>query len=233
MVVLINCIIPVYNGEKYLAEAIESVLKQSHDSVEIIVADDGSTDGTPAVAARYGERVRYLRQPNAGPAAARNRGIAAASGEFITFIDADDLWHPEKITRQLARFHARPELDFCVTHVQNFWAPELADEQVKFSEHRVAKPLPGYVTGTLMGRRGFFDAVGPFNTSITHADDTDWFLRARDCGGVEELLPDVLLYRRLHPNNLSRLRAPSSRDQYLNLVKVALDRHRARPPAGR
>jgi glycosyltransferase involved in cell wall biosynthesis len=227
MSALISCVIPVYNGEKYLGEAIDSVLDQSQDAAEIIVADDGSIDGTAAIAARYGGRVRYLRQPNGGPAAARNFGVAAASGVFITFIDADDKWHPEKLARQLSRFNARPELDFCVAYAQNFWAPELVHEQAKFQDHRIAKPLPAYVTGTLMVRRDFLDAVGPFDSSIIHADDTDWFLRARDRGGVMELLPDVLLYRRLHKDNLSRVKASGSRGQYLDLIKNALDRRRA------
>jgi glycosyltransferase involved in cell wall biosynthesis len=223
---LISCVLPVYNGEKYLAEAIGSVLQQAYESIEVIVADDGSTDGTPAIARRFGEQVRYVRQPNAGPAAARNLGVSEAAGAFLTFIDADDLWHPEKLSRQMARFDARPELDFCVAHAQNFWAPELALEEAKFRDHRVAKALPGYVTGTLMARRDFFDAVGPFNPSITHADDTDWFLRAKERGAVQELLPDVLLYRRLHSDNLSRAGAAGSRDQYLQLLKNVLDRRR-------
>ncbi|MGB7951163.1 MAG: glycosyltransferase family 2 protein, partial [Candidatus Binatia bacterium] len=83
-----------------------------------------------------------------------------------------------------------------------------------------------YVTSTLLARRSFFDGVGPFNTAINHADDTDWFLRAEDRGGVMELLPDVLLYRRLHYANLSRVKASNSRDEYLQIVKRSLDRRR-------
>jgi glycosyltransferase involved in cell wall biosynthesis len=222
----VSCVVPVFNGEKYLAEAIESILKQTYRPIEIIVADDGSTDGTAKVAGRYGKQVRYLKQSNTGPAAARNLGIDAAAGEFLAFLDADDLWHPEKLLRQIARFHVRPELDYCVGYVQNFWISELAEEEAKFRGHRISKPLPGYVTGTLLARRNFFDAVGPFNAAIKHADDTDWFLRAGERGGVMELLPDVLLYRRLHFTNLSRVNTSNSRDQYLQVLKTALDRRR-------
>jgi glycosyltransferase involved in cell wall biosynthesis len=218
--------VPVYNGEKYLAEAIESILKQDYEPTEIIVVDDGSTDGTGVLAARYGKRLCYLRQANAGPGAARNLGINAAVGEFLAFLDADDLWHAEKLSRQMACFRARPELDYCVTHVQNFWISELREEEEQFRGHRISKPLPGYVTGTLVARRNFFNTVGPFNAAINHADDTDWFLRAEERGGAMELLPDVLLYRRLHTNNLSRLKACNSRDQYLHVLKTALDRRR-------
>src|SRR5215475_2242760 len=105
---LISCIVPVYNGEKYLAEAIETIVQQSYRPLEIIIADDGSTDGTAKVAERYSNLLRYLRQDNAGTAAARNLGLSAAVGEFVAFLDADDLWHPEKLARQMGRFEARP-----------------------------------------------------------------------------------------------------------------------------
>jgi glycosyltransferase involved in cell wall biosynthesis len=227
---LISCIVPVFNGERYIREALESILAQAYRPLEIIVADDGSTDRTAEIVSTFGDQVRYLKQNNAGPAAARNLGIGAAFGEFIAFLDADDLWHPEKLLRQTARFAARPELSCCVTHVQNFWIPELRAEAEQFREHRISKPLPGYVTSTLLVRREFFDAVGPFNAGMHHADDTEWFLRAEERGGVMELLPDVLLYRRLHVSNLSRVRAPQSREQYLEVVKAALDRRRENKP---
>jgi glycosyltransferase involved in cell wall biosynthesis len=112
---LISCIVPVFNGEKYLGEALDSILKQTYRPLEIIVADDGSTDGTTAVTARYGKQIRYLRQDNAGASTARNFGLNAARGEFVAFLDADDLWHLEKLERQMARFETRPELDLSVT----------------------------------------------------------------------------------------------------------------------
>jgi glycosyltransferase involved in cell wall biosynthesis len=221
---IISCIVPVYNGETYLGEAIESILRQSYRPIEIIIADDGSTDGTATVAGRYGKQIRYLRQANAGPAAARNLGLSAAAGEFVGFLDADDLWHPEKLARQMACL--QDALDYCVSHVQNFWIPELIEEENRFRDHRMSKALPGYVTGTLLARRDCFNAVGHFNTAIQHADDTEWFLRANERGTAMKLLPDVLLYRRLHYTNLSRVKASNSRDQYLRVLKTALDRRR-------
>src|SRR5262249_2428536 len=107
---LISCIVPVFNGERYLREALDSILAQTYQPLELIVLDDGSTDGTAALVAGYGERIRYLWQANAGEAGARNRGLSIAQGEFVAFLDADDLWHPEKLRRQLARLHDRPEL---------------------------------------------------------------------------------------------------------------------------
>ena len=163
---LISCIVPVFNGERYLKEALDSILAQTYRPLEIIVSDDGSTDGTASVVAGYGECVKYLWQANAGEAAARNLGLSAAGGHFLAFLDADDLWHPEKLTRQMACFQARPELDLCVTHVQNFWVPELREEAEQFRDHRLSQPLPGYTSVTLLARRALFDIVGTFDTAL-------------------------------------------------------------------
>jgi glycosyltransferase involved in cell wall biosynthesis len=225
---IISCIVPVFNGEKFLAEALESILGQHHRPLEIIVVDDGSTDGSEAVAKQYDDRIRYLRQDNMGPAAARNLGLQAARGDFIAFLDCDDRWHPEKLERQIARFRARHELECCVGHVQNFWIPELHDEENRFRDHRISQALPGYVAGTLLARRGVFDKVGLFNPRLQHGDATDWFLRAREKKTVTELLPDVFLYRRLHQSNRIRTLGASSRKQFLEIVKTSLDRRRER-----
>lgn len=228
---LISCIIPVFDGERYLRESLESILAQIYRPLEVIVADDGSADGTAAVVMQYGERVRYVFQQNAGPAAARNLGLTIARGDFIAFLDADDLWHPEKLVRQMARFQSRPDLDLCVAHMQNFWMPELLQEAARFKDHRRGQPIPGYCTGTLLARRILFDAVGPFNTILRHADDTEWFLRTAEHKAVMELLPDVLTYHRMHTANISRRRAAASWNEYVRLVKASLDRRRHLGPA--
>jgi glycosyltransferase involved in cell wall biosynthesis len=223
---LISCIVPVYNCERYVGEALESILKQSYRTIEIIVADDGSTDETARVIGQYGKQVRYLRQTNAGPAAARNLGLNAARGEFVAFLDADDLWHPEKLARQIARFQTRSQLDLCVTHVRNFWIPELKQEAEQFRQHRIAQPLPGYVLQAVMARRRLFDSVGYFNTALRVADSTEWFLRAAEYGAVTELLTEVLVYRRIHQSNLTRRLASASRSEYIHLLKHTLDSRR-------
>lgn len=223
---LISCIVPVFNGERYLREALDSIFAQTYGTLEILVADDGSTDGTPGIVAAFGDRLRYLRQDNQGPAAARNLGIRSATGEFIAFLDADDLWHPEKLERQMARFRARPELDYCVTYCQNFWIPELKAEAERYRNHRISQPMPGFVTGTLVVRRGMFELVGLFNSELGHGDSTQWFLRVAEQGAVMELLPDALTCRRLHSENRSRLRATASREEFLQIVKSSLDRRR-------
>jgi glycosyltransferase involved in cell wall biosynthesis len=220
---LVSCIVPVFNGERYLRETLDSILAQSHAPLEAIVADDGSTDGTRAIAEAYGDRVHYLHQPNGGHAAARNLGLSVARGELVAFLDADDLWHPEKVERQLTRFRERPAVDACVTLVRNFWSPA---EGRGSDDPRLSEAVPGYRSVTLLARRSLFDTVGCFNPALRHGNDTDWFLRAADRGAVIELVPEVLVYRRLHDANRSRLLADASRREYLRIVKASLDRRR-------
>jgi glycosyltransferase involved in cell wall biosynthesis len=221
---LVTCIIPVYNGERYLGEALESILNQTYGPLEVIVVDDGSTDRTPDVVTSYGSRVAYRRQANAGAPSARNLGIGAASGEWIAFLDADDLWHPEKLSKQLA--FQKAGLDFSVTLIQNFWIPELAREAELFRDHPRGRPLPGYVTGTLLAGRSAFERVGSFDGGVRHADSADWFVRARKAGLTGGLLEEVLVRRRIHEGNVSRQRAEQSRDEFLALLKRKVDARR-------
>ena len=229
---LVSCIIPVFNGKRYLREALDSILAQTYRPMEIIVADDGSTDGTPSLVADYRSQLRYLFQANAGTAAACNLGLTAAQGDFVAFLAADDLWHTDKLARQINCFKRRPELDVCVTHVQNFWTPELQEEAERFRNHRISQSLPGYVPQTLLARRALFETVGHFNTALRHADSTDWFLRVIEHGAVIDILPDVLVYRRIHQSNLSRRMASASRQENVELVKATLDRRRRHTAAG-
>jgi len=224
---LVSCIVPAYNGERFLAEAIESILAQSYSNVQLIVVDDGSTDGTPQVAARFEDRITYVRQENAGPAAARNRGLKEVQGEFIAFLDADDLWEETKLERQLARFQERPELSYSVTLTQNFWEEEAKEEEAKFADHRKSKPMPGYVTQTLMVKKEWMDRTGGFDEDLDHGDSADWFQRVDEAGAVGELMDEVLARRRLHRENRSRVHSAGSRDEFLKILKDRLDRRRS------
>jgi len=228
---LVTCIVPVYNGERFLLEALASVAAQSYRPLEILLVDDGSTDRTPEVAATSGIDLVYLRQENAGGPAARNLGIDKAQGEFVAFLDADDRWRPEKLDRQMARFAARPELDISLAHVQNFWMPDVVGDRARLEGNRRTEPIPGYTAGTLLVRRGYFDRLGRFNAAMRHGEQTEWFVRAREAGAVIEVLEEVLLERRLHGQNVSRLRADASLAQYFELLKGVIDRRRSRSGA--
>jgi glycosyltransferase involved in cell wall biosynthesis len=217
---LVTCVIPVFNGERYLAEALDSVLAQTHSPIEIIVVDDGSTDGTPDVLAGYGGDVRSVRQANAGPAAARNRGVADARGEYLAFLDSDDLWALSKTEVQLRRFASHPGLSVCTSLMQNFWV-DLADEEARMKDTEVARPQAG-PSQTLMVRRAAFDRVGPFDPTLRHRDAHDWLVRARAAGLQFGQVNEVLVRRRLHANNLSRSRGAGDTDDLFAILRKKL-----------
>lgn len=221
---LVSCIIPAYNAEPYLAEAIDSIVAQSYASTEIIVVDDGSTDATGSVIAGYGHRVVALRQDNAGPAAALNAGIRIATGELVAFLDADDVWIPDKLTQQLARFEAHPAIDITYGHAQNFWDAEMAAPTARLND-RLAEPFPAPGL-SMLARRQVFDSVGLFNQTRGHGFAIEWMLLARERGVVVDQVASVLVRRRLHATNRSRQLAANSREEFLHLMKEYLDRRR-------
>jgi len=221
----ISCIVPVYNGERFLAEALDSILAQTHQPGEIIVVDDGSTDGTPNILASYGKQVRYERQENAGPASARNAGLDLARGDLVAFLDADDVWHREKLALQRARFEERPELQFVLGHVDNFWMPELRDEEERIGDHQLKRSLPGYVFQAMLARASVFDIVGRIDPALRISEDSDWFSRAQACGTPMEIIPETVVYRRFHSANMSR-NQNVLRPGLLDVVHAALLRNR-------
>lgn len=219
---LITCIIPAWNAERYLGEALESVLAQTCPAGEIIVVDDGSTDGTARVAESFGEPVRCVRQQNAGAPAARNRGVREARGELIAFTDADDLWHPEKLARQIARFEQRADLDVSLTHYQNFWIPELAAEAERMPHRN--RSLPGVLATTGVVRRITLDSVGLLRETLRHRDNAEWIARAASRGAIIEMLTDVLARRRIHHSNMSRKRGQAEVSELFEIVRARLGR---------
>jgi glycosyltransferase involved in cell wall biosynthesis len=224
---LISCIVPAFNADKFIYETLDSIYAQSYTQIEVIVVDDGSTDDTARKVQEYRPEVRYFHQDNGGPARARNLGIERSHGDMLAFLDADDLWHPEKLAKQMERFQARSDLDFCVAHIQNFWIPEMQTEAARFKDHPRSKPLPGYVAATLLARRSLFETIGSFDTTFDHADMMAWYMRASEHGAKSELLQDTLVFRRIHNLNRSRVYGKRSGSEYLHLLKSHIDRSRA------
>jgi len=226
---LISVIIPVYNGEKYLAEAIESVLAQTCRPIEIIVVDDGSTDRSADVARSFSEAVRYYYQPNSGSGAARNTGVKTARGSLLAFLDADDLWVKEKLSCQMPMLEADPSPDMVFGHVSHFYSPDL-DEGMRKKVACPAGALPGYHAGTLLIRRDTFLHVGLFNPALQCGEFLDWSFRAKEKGLKELLLPDVLMKRRIHSSNMGILKrnthTANTHADYVRILKSSLDRRR-------
>jgi glycosyltransferase involved in cell wall biosynthesis len=225
MSALVSVVIPVFNGERYLRETLDSVFAQTHRPLEVIVVDDGSTDHSLELARASGHPLIALSQPNGGHASARNHGLAHATGEFIAFDDADDLWDPHKLALQLARFDARPELGVVFAHLQNFWSPDV-EESARVTGEELERPVPGYTSVTMLARRELFTRIGTFDVSLRHGNDRDWFCRATEQGVAVEMMPDVLVHRRLHAANRSAALGANSRAEYLRILKASLDRRR-------
>lgn len=227
---LVSVIVPVYNGEPYLAEALDSIFAQDHRPLEVIVLDDGSTDDSARIATSYGSRVRYHYQPNQdlGVSTARNRGVELAQGEFLSFLDADDIWVAGKISCQLNTFREDSDLDMVFGAVQQFYSPELSAE-VKSQVRYTNEIMPGYVAGTLLIPREVFDRVGPFATNFRVGEFIDWYAKAKEYGLQERMLPDVLLKRRIHASNMG-IRDRIHQKDYLRILKASLNRRRKSDP---
>jgi glycosyltransferase involved in cell wall biosynthesis len=225
---LISTIIPVYNCERYLAEAIESVLNQSYFPHEVIVIDDGSEDGSEQVARQFGSLVRYSRQPHSGIGAARNHAARLAQGTFLALLDADDVWVEDKSARQMAAFDADPTLHIVAGHVRHFHSPEL-DQSIVKRTYCPPNLMPGYMVGALI-RRDFFEGVGPFETNWHIGETMSWYMRATEMGLRLLTLPDVVIWRRLHEANQT-IRNRQRLAEYAQILKASLDRRRANPTA--
>jgi glycosyltransferase involved in cell wall biosynthesis len=222
---LVSVMIGVYNAVRYVGEAIDSVLAQTYEPIELIVVDDGSDDGTRDVIARYGSALRLVSQRRGGIGAGRNRAVATASGDFFAFLDGDDRFVPDKIERQLEAFATDPSFDVVFGHVREFLSPDLDTAEAA----RIRAPVsdaPWPTPNLMLIRRDAFTRVGPFSTTLRVGVGVDWCARATEAGLTSFVLPHVVLERRLHAAN-NGLREADSRVHYAHVLKAALDRRRA------
>ena len=221
----ISVIIPVFNTERYLAEAIESVLMQAVKPLEIIVVNDGSTDESQKVASTFKNDICYLLQENKGASATRNLGINLAKGSLLAFLDADDVWTAHKLELQLKTLEDDPELDMVFGNVEQFISPELYAENRNRLRSEL-KIMPGYHVGTMLIKKSSFQQVGPFNENLQLAEFIDWFSRAEDMKLHYKMLPEVVMKRRIHTNNQGLYKL-QHRKEYASVLKAALVRRRA------
>ena len=221
----VSVIIPIYNSGKYLRDAIDSVLAQGYGPLEVLVVDDGSSDNGPELASSHGPPVRVIAIPHRGHPAARNAGVAASTGDFLAFLDADDLWTANKLDLQLEAFLANPSFDLVFGHMQNFISLELTEEErAKIKCNSTV--LPGLLQGSMLARRRSFERVGPFQEERKMGDFLDWYGRATLLNLNMHMLPDTLVRRRIHLGNFSRTHKHLRRENLLVLKKL-LDRRRA------
>lgn len=222
---LVSVVIATYNQAKYLGYTIESVLNQTYPNIELIVVDDGSTDSTPEVAARFGGRIAYIRQANTERGAARNRGLAEARGEFIAFLDSDDIWLPDKIKNEVEYLQQHPDLGFVYSD------REYIDADGRYIGYGRAPEHHGWVTGELLkqnfvclsanlARREAMLKTGGFPEDRLISGSEDWVAWIRLSTEVQfGHLPVITVLYRIHPANTMN-NAPAMERAMTNAMKA-------------
>lgn len=219
----ISVIIPVYNAEKYLSAAVESVLTQTIQPLEVILVDDGSTDNSIEVAKKYIPKVQLILQENKGISGARNTGIKNSKGELFAFLDNDDIWPEDHIEKLLNLLQSNKELHMAFGYVQQFVSEDVEDSKRRIPEgHEI---MPGYVAGASLTKREVFDKVGLFDEELTLAEYIDWFSRAKDAGFKFDMIKDVVLKRRIHTDNIG-IKKREHRGDYIKVLKASINRKR-------
>ena len=228
----VSVLLACWNAAPYVEEAVQSVLDQRPAPFEVIAVDDGSTDRSAAVLEGFGTRLVLIRQANSGVCAALNRAAAEAAGDALAFIDADDLWTPGKLARQMEALAADPALDAVFGFMETFASPDLREDER--SRLRIPeRPAPAFTKNGILIRKAAFDRLGGFDPERRNADFFAWYARAIREGFRWRLLPDVVCRRRLHAQNMSRLDRDRQNRDYLLTMKAFLDarrRPRARAP---
>jgi len=221
---LVIVVIPVRNGVRHLAEAIDSVLANAAGEVsadiEVIVVDNCSIDGSRSLAESYGPPVRVIGEAQRGAAHARNAGVKLAEGEYLAFLDADDVWRPAKLDRQLRELEARRDLDIVFCFGENFLSPELTEaERGAVVCRRGVGPF--ILPSAMLARRDSFIRAGPL-PDLLEGEFIAWYGMALSMGMRSDVIPEALLLRRVHLTNSTRQAAHPA--DLLRAAKMVLDR---------
>jgi glycosyltransferase involved in cell wall biosynthesis len=221
----VSVVVPVFNCERYVAEALESIFEQSALPGEIIVVDDGSDDNTLQVVGRFGDSIRVITQPNSGIAVARNVGINAATRELLSFLDADDLMAPGSLQRRLDRLGEDDQPDAVSGRIIQFVSPDVDPERAarfRFLEG----PQAANLFPTMVMRREVFERAGPLDDSFASGSEIDWISRARIAGVRFTEIDDVVLMRRIHGQNHSTRMGIKKNAELLRVVNAHRQRNR-------
>jgi glycosyltransferase involved in cell wall biosynthesis len=200
------------------------VLSQSRPCDQLIVVDNGSSDRSAEIAVGFGPAVELVPEPRPGIGPARNAALRVARGDYLAFLDADDLWEPEKTALQLAAFEAEPRLQLVFGHVRQFISPGLADEEAEGLRVPV-DPQPGQYIGAMLVRRTAIEAVGPWPEDVRVSDGLTFLLRAGELGLAQAMLAETVTLRRVHGANHS-IHNRDERTEFARHLKRSLDRRR-------
>ncbi len=220
---LVSVIIPVHNGAHFLRESIPSVLAQDYEPIEIIVADDGSTDDSANVAESFAG-VRCLRLEKGGVSRARNLAVTESGGEWLAFLDADDIWIPSKISTQIALASANADAGFVLCYRRCLFEGEIP---AGFRDRAEGESTLAFEPSGWLVKRSIFESVGPFDESRTLLEDTEWLSRAWGAGVSHVTAPETLLIRRIHSANSSHA-IQDERGLLFGVLRESVDRKRLR-----
>jgi glycosyltransferase involved in cell wall biosynthesis len=220
---IVDVITSVKDGEDYILQAIQSVQKQTFKNWIYYIIDDGSTDKTKTIIeeqALKDNRIRLISQKSSGASTALNKALKLGVGQFVSFIDADDLWDSFKLEKQLKVFSQGKSQNFCFTMVEEF--DEVSN--IGLHSYRARKiPLKGYIRSSLLFKRTVIDVIGYFDESVAMGDFIDWMSTSIHQKENLYVLDEVLTYRRVHGNNMT---AFANKNDYLKVLKKHLDRRK-------
>lgn len=225
----VSVILPVHNGERFIAGAIQNIQSQQYHPLEIIVVDDGSTDSTPEILTQFKSDIQCIQQLQAGPSAARNRGIKAAQGEVIAFLDVDDLWPDNMLLTWATYLAEHPDVDIVQGLIQRMQmvSPGKSDGPIEFEP--VFDPYPFINIGSALYRRSVYEKIGLYDEALWDNEDTDWFTRAWENNILKVLLPEVMLFYRKHDRNMTLEQKDLVFFGLIKIYKRHLDRLRSEP----
>jgi len=241
---LVSVVIPAYNCGSFISDALDSVVDQNYPALEVLVVDDGSTDETCDVVARYGSAVTLIRQRNAGAAVARNEGMRRAHGEYVALLDADDLWLPGKLRLQVDYLVRHADIAMCCTrwhllhpdaaghyHIERPAAPESAPVDPKCAGWIYCELLLDCEvwTSTVVMRRELSGRIGGFDAALRRGQDYDYWLRASRVTRIDRLDAPLALYRM----QVAHDRKFPDTNWELTVIRRAIERWGATGPDGR
>ncbi len=221
----ISVLIPVRDGAAYLGEAIDSALSQSCRPAEVVVVDDGSQDDTRRIAERYGAEVTYVPQEPLGISAARNRAVGVSTGALLAFLDADDLFEPDRLRVMSSALVVNATLEAVFGCVTEFVQPGLS-QQTMTALRRPRERQPSHLITAMLIRRSAFERVGPFEMDQSVNLTVEWYARALAAELQGAMLDEVVLRRRLHGANVGITRWDSGQ-QLVSIARASLERRRA------
>lgn len=225
----VSVIIPSYNRTRYIGAALDSLAYQTFTDLEAIVVDDGSTDDTEKTVYRIAEshpglKLRYITQKHSGISAARNRGISEASGEWIAFLDADDLWVPEKLERQMMYLEKHPACRIIFTRYMNFYDGEIGSSPNEREQQLMDEQENCYLASAAV-HKSLFDSCGMFDEKLIRWEDSEWVTRIRLLGiDIGHHIEEALYLRRIHGKNIS-LQSLENGQECLSIMLAAAIRN--------